>query len=296
MDSLSGVTAVCVDTLHHRMAIRESMRLAEQPFAQVVLVTDEEGLRHLPPQRPDKLRIDLVPTIKSVGEYSRYVLHSLPDHVNTPHALVFQWDGFVLDIQRWRPDFLHYDYIGAPWVGAHASGPRAVGNGGFSLRSLKLLRAVREIAPDSGDRPEDNVICFDLADRLEHEYGIRFAPVSVANHFSVEHMTPANFRGETAELPAQCTFGFHGFFNFHLAYGDDELLELIDTVLGPAERAIILKSWNAWGLVVNLASCGRLHAAHELASRVARACDLDVPDDFIQKLIADAATNSHPTG
>jgi len=286
-DSLSGITAVCVDTLHHRMAIRVSLQLVEHPFAQVVLVTDEEALRHLPQQRPEKLRIHLIPALKSIGEYSRYVLHSLPDHVSTPHALVFQWDGFVLDIRRWWPGYLDYDYIGAPWPERSERGARAVGNGGFSLRSLKLLRAVRDLAPDSGDTPEDNVICLDLAERLEQEHGIRFAPVAVARHFSIEHMELAQFHAKsTTSLPTWGTFGFHGFFNFHLAYGDDELMEIVDTVLGQNERTAILRSRNAADLLANLVRCGRVPAAREFASRIAHACN--IPNESIQQLIDDA--------
>lgn len=274
-DSLSGITAICVDTLHHRMALRVSLQLVEHPFAEVVLVTDEEALRHLPQQRPGKLRIELIPALKSVSEYSRYVLHSLPDHVKTPHALVFQWDGFVLDIRRWWPGYLDYDYIGAPWPERSAQGTRAVGNGGFSLRSLKLLHAVRDLAPDCSDSPEDNVICLNLAERLELEHGIRFAPVAVARHFSFEHMELAHLHTEPAtRLPTWGTFGFHGFFNFHLAYSDDELMEIVDTVLGHNERTAVLRSRNAAALVSNLVSCGRLPAAREIASRIAHACNI----------------------
>jgi hypothetical protein len=37
----------------------------------------------------------------------------------------------------WDPEFLDWDYIGAKWFWAEAG--KRVGNGGFSLRSYKLL-------------------------------------------------------------------------------------------------------------------------------------------------------------
>lgn len=136
--------------------------------------------------------------IRSRADYSRFMLHHLADHVETSHALVVQWDGFVRDGQAWTDDFLNHDYIGAPWP-QYRDG-MAVGNGGFSLRSRRLLQATRMIA--CADQPEDVLICRTHRHKLEDEHGLRFANMDVARAFSYE-------RGDSTGAQ----FGFHGVFN-----------------------------------------------------------------------------------
>ena len=58
--------------------------------------------------------------------YSEFVIRELHKYVDTSHCLLVQWDGYVLNPKSWLPQFLDYDYIGAPWNG------NVVGNGGFS--------------------------------------------------------------------------------------------------------------------------------------------------------------------
>ena len=67
------------------------------------------------PSRPDR-RVEyfLIPPLDYAG-YSRFMIQSLAAYVHTGHCLVIQADGFVLHPQRWRNEFLQYDYIGAPW-------------------------------------------------------------------------------------------------------------------------------------------------------------------------------------
>src|ERR1700722_12124880 len=67
-------------------------------------------------------------------------LWSLCAAAKTSHCLTIQYDGFVLDSDMWRAEFLDYDYIGAPWP--HRG--YAVGNGGFSLRSVEMMRYLIE--------------------------------------------------------------------------------------------------------------------------------------------------------
>jgi hypothetical protein len=125
---------------------------------------------------------------------------------------VVQWDGFITDPTRWDPRFLEYDYIGAPWPDQDP----AVGNGGFSLRSRRLVDALA--AMDTPEvHPEDHRICQLYRPQLEADFGIRFAPVELA----------ARFSWETGEPPGP-SFGFHAFFNFHRVLDEGELLAYFD--------------------------------------------------------------------
>lgn len=154
-----------------------------------------------------------IPALASRDAYSRFILRDLHHHIDTTHVLIVQWDGFVLDGTAWDGAFAAYDYIGAVWDW-HTQ--RRIGNGGFSLRSRKLLKAAAEIAPEqTAGLGEDEMICRVLAARLESEFGIVFAPEALARRFAYERA-----------LPDGRTFGFHGFFNLWRHLGDDELLEI----------------------------------------------------------------------
>jgi hypothetical protein len=136
--------------------------------------------------------------LRSKADYSRFILQTLADHITTSHALCVQWDGFVVNGDSWDWRFLDYDYIGAVWP--HFDDGKNVGNGGFSLRSKRLLEATRELPFDSS-YPEDVLIGRLWRDRLEAA-GIRFAPESLARRFAYERTPPSGKE-----------FGFHGAFN-----------------------------------------------------------------------------------
>ena len=237
MIELPEVTLVCVDTRTPRLALRAIARCtAGIRFGAVKLFTDRRGQELAPPGVSA-----IEAAIASVPAYSDFMLRGLSAHVATSHCLVVQWDGYVLDPARWEPGFLDWDYIGAPWRGI--AGPRAVGNGGFSLRSRRLLDALR--APDIVvTHPEDVAICRDNRDRLERG-GIRFAPVEVARRFAFER-----------EAPRGPTFGFHGLFNFDRVMPVTELRTLLDEM--PAAMA---RGLDAHDLCRTLIARGELDAA-----------------------------------
>jgi hypothetical protein len=143
--------------------------------------------------------IDDVP-IQSMKEYSRWVCTELYKHVPTSHLLIFQWDGYVKNWKAWNDAWLQYDYIGAPWW--HDDGMN-VGNGGFSLRSKRLMQIVATDPAITRYHPEDVCVCRDYRPYLERQHRIRFAPEAVARRFSIEGYKQPN-RTHTTE------FGFHG--------------------------------------------------------------------------------------
>jgi hypothetical protein len=127
-------------------------------------------------------------------EYSRFVIKELVNHVSTSHVLIAQWDGYVLNPDAWKDEWLDYDYIGAVWHDG------AVGNGGFSLRSKRLLEALKDERFSAPFFPEDEKICRDWGPVLEKDYGIKIAPPEIAADFSIEGGRYTN------------QFGFHSFY------------------------------------------------------------------------------------
>jgi tetratricopeptide (TPR) repeat protein len=186
--TIPRTTLCCVDCSQYDLAayaLRRSLQACR--FEQALFFTDRqievEGVRTIP-----------IGSIVSTEDYSRFMVKELDRHIDTDFVLVIQYDGFVLDASRWSDEFFAFDYIGARW--SFGDG-HDVGNGGFSLRSKKLLCALQDAAIDRSF-PEDEMICREYRGYLEQRHGIRFAPEALAERFSFETVK----RGPT--------FGFHG--------------------------------------------------------------------------------------
>jgi hypothetical protein len=133
-------------------------------------------------------------------DYSRFCVERLCGYWRDDcFGLLVQLDGYPINEYSWCDDFLDYDYIGAPWPSwVHKS--YLVGNGGFSLRSAKFIRACAHFKHRGV--PEDRALCVDYHADLEDRFGIRFAPVEVAARFSTELI----------QTDISTVFGFHGFY------------------------------------------------------------------------------------
>jgi hypothetical protein len=237
---LRNVSLVCVETRRPGLALYALDRCLQQAdFGEVKLL----GSRPWPV--PATVEHVLIPDIASVADYSRFMIRDLGGYFSCAHVLVVQWDGFITDAGRWDPAFLACDYIGAPWPGQQP----AVGNGGFSLRSRRLVDAL-EAFDTPVTHPEDHCICVRYRPQLERNHGIRFAPLDVASRFSWE-----------AVEPATPTFGFHSFFNFHRAFTETELIAYLDlcdeTLLHSVPARRLLK--NLYRASMHRAA-GKLHA------------------------------------
>lgn len=189
------------DTDQHVLA-HQAVRqcLGGRDFDQVLVFTDRaEAFGGLPTV--------VTPTLRSIVDYNRLITRGLAEHLRCDHVLVVQYDGFVLHPEAFEPEFLAYDYIGAPWPGTDEGG---VGNGGFSLRSRRLVDAVAGLPYDPSAEAEDLFICRTARPLLERHAALRFAPRALAARFSVEY--PA--------VPHR-TYGFHGIFHLPAVYRHD---------------------------------------------------------------------------
>jgi hypothetical protein len=175
--------------------------LEQVSFADCQLFTDAD----IRPRNPE-IRVVSIAPLTSSAAYSNFLLTELVEHIETSHCLVAQWDGHILDARHWRPEFLEYDYIGASWP--QFDDGHDVGNGGFSLRSHRLLQACREQGFTSC-HPEDLAIGRINRNWLERR-GMRFAPKDLANAFAVER-----------EGDLHACFGYHGVWNMPDAIGLD---------------------------------------------------------------------------
>lgn len=235
---LDRVSLLCVETRRPQLAIYAMERcLAHIDFGEALLLCPNP----FPPH--PRIRHVAIADIDSVAQYSDFMVRQLGDCFSLDHVLVAQWDGFVTDAGCWDDGFLGFDYIGAPWAKREVS----VGNGGFSLRSRRLVDALRQIETPV-THPEDYCICSRYRPQLEQQHGIRFAPTEVASRFSWEEI-----------VPSAPTFGFHSFFNFHRALSEPELLDYFDLC-----DDTLLRSIPARRLLKNLYRAGMQRAAAKL--------------------------------
>ena len=176
--------------------------------------------------------------------YSWFVLFMLWRVIHTEFALIVQDDGWVLDGSLWSDEYLNYDYVGAPvhlakvsspegeywsrgfaWAHGLPDGHQAVPvlNGGFSLRSHKLMRAFAEYpqlqvtvpAPDqvfenplklgwSGDVLNEDVQLTGILRPQLEALGFGFAPLELATRFAIEYAGPQHLG-----MDAMGLFGHH---------------------------------------------------------------------------------------
>lgn len=194
---LKDVTVCAAASTNVEATIRAlEASIAQVRFARALLFTDIDPAQAGIAYSPDIAVVRIDP-IRSSREYSEFLLQRLPDHIETDHCLIVQWDGHVIDAARWCDEFLDYDYIGASWP--QFDDGHDVGNGGFSLRSLRLMRACRD--PDfETHHPEDVAIARTNRNWLEGQ-GMRFAPSHLADLFAAERAGDPDV-----------AFGYHGVF------------------------------------------------------------------------------------
>ena len=207
---IPDTTLCCIDCSNHALAVRAlQLTLSGCEFPRAMFFTDRKV-------DPGPVETVIIDPIQSLDDYARFVMKRLLPYIDTDYVLLIQWDGYVVNARAWSDQFLLYDYIGARWPHEALNIPadRAVGNGGFSLRSKTLLQALQDPRVIAA-HPEDGAICLTHRQYLEQQYGIAFAPDATADRFSFEHI-------ETAAP----TFGFHGQINI-TRFVDDEAIRLL---------------------------------------------------------------------
>lgn len=150
-------------------------------------------------------RIVPIEEINNGKIYSEFYIRELWKYVDTPLSLTFHNDAFIANPDAWTDEFLEYDYIGPPW---YHLGKLRVGNGGFAIRSRRLLEYVAKNCDKIGGKfePEDQWICETARPFLEKE-GMRFAPEELAKRWGKE----GNLRGVV----------WNGEFGWHNSRGTD---------------------------------------------------------------------------
>lgn len=187
--TLIALTGLYYDVEGHKKAIEKSCEGIE--FGAVKVICDSR--------------------INSIDSWNYGIIYDLWKHVDTDFAFLFHSDGYIINPELWNPEWLNYDYIGAPWPLPNDNYSYRdkdgelyrVGNS-VGLRSRKLMKLPSDLyipwRAYYGNTNEDGFLAVHNRKLLER-YDCKFAPLEVAVHFSKEHEIPEN-----AGLQ---TFAFH---------------------------------------------------------------------------------------
>lgn len=183
MISLPNVTLIALGSINHT-GMYQALEYSKQgiEWGDVKMITSVE-----------------CPTI---DHWNKAIIYQLKDFIETDYCLLIHPDGFVVNPDMWRDEFLQYDFIGSPWpLPTDRYSYRTpdgeivrVGNS-VSLRSKKILHLPTELEmawhPYFGNMNEDGFItCHNR--RLFQHFGARFAPIEVAKYFGREMDIPEN--------------------------------------------------------------------------------------------------------
>ena len=276
---LKEVTLVCVDSINGFAALRAmNYSLDQCQFTKAIIFTDEASqllLAKAIAANRHVITVEIIPKITSKEGYSRFLLKELLPYIDTEFLLVMQWDGFILNGNRFQSVFYEYDYIGAKWD-FHQDN-LTVGNGGFSWRSRRLLEALQQPQFEV-IHPEDDAICRSYRRQLEQEFDLVFADEATADRFSFEDSLPPVITAP---------FGFHGAFNLHLALPEGERLLLLQEVSDAA-----ITSSEVFKLLINLVTIGDAESARLLWRRIKTSCSDTMLQERLEHFIVSPSISS----
>ena len=210
---LPQVTLVAMTSVNVQATIKAmKYSMCGIEFGDAVFVTHKK-----PFGLPKNIRYSHTSELKNIDDFNYKMVYELGEHINTEFALIVHADGFVVNPEMWRDEFLDYDYIGAPWPLPPEGDTTTyrdingnicrVGNSA-GIRSKRLLDFPKaanilwegEYAYGKMWFYEDGFICCKIRHLLEAE-GMRIAPLDVAKYYSHEKMIP--------EVQGITPFAFH---------------------------------------------------------------------------------------
>ena len=203
MINIPNLTLLAIDNTHR---IENTIKaiytsISEINFGKIKLITTKENIDKYHSDNPEIEFEEMVYDISDINTYNKYMIYELHNHVDTEFAMNIQDHGFIVNPSMWTYEFLEYDYIGAPWPGPIEQTEGRVGNGGFCIRSKKLIDFCKTIKAEPG---HDDWTIGVVQNEYLKEQGFKFAPVQVAMKFSLESVI------SECEFDLTQTFGFHG--------------------------------------------------------------------------------------
>jgi len=173
-----------------------------------------------PDSLPDYIKHEYTEKSSNIDEWNYNIIYNLSKHIETDYAILIHDNGFIVNPESWRDEFLEYDYVGAPWPlptddysYRDINGEIIRQGNSVSLRSKKLIDLPNKLNLEwesfHGFTNEDGFICVNYRHRYIEE-GCKFAGIEVAKYFSHETMIP--------EIEDINPFAFHNYNGNNIKY------------------------------------------------------------------------------
>lgn len=207
MLNLSNVTLIAVTSVKIPQTIKAlEYSCRNINFGKVKLVSDT-----IPENLPPIISFEFIEKMNNIDEWNYSIIYKLGKYIDTEYAMLIHDDGFIINPQSWKEEFLEYDYIGAPWPLPNDDFSFRDINGDIirvgnsvSLRSKKLIDLPVDLNLEwksfHGYYNEDGFICVNYR-HVYLNHGMKFANIDLAKHFS--HETPI------PEIEGIVPFAFH---------------------------------------------------------------------------------------
>ena len=210
------IQTIAVSDLHLKDTVKSILNTSEylncKPGYLFTSKLDSEIITQL---NHKDIKVIKIAPIKNHIDYNYFIIYELHKYLIEDFCLIVQWDGSVMCNWMWSNEFLNYDYIGAPFLQRKNDRLycrdktgifRSVGNGGFSLRSKRILEAPTKLdlvdEPEFTNAHEDGFFSVLHRQKLE-EHGYKWAPVKIARDFSQE-------KARNILDLIRPSFGYHG--------------------------------------------------------------------------------------
>jgi hypothetical protein len=186
--NLKNVTLVAMTSVLIDETIKALMYSSDNiDFGAVKLISSIE-----PKNLPSRIKFEYTEPINNIDTWNHRIVYHLTDHIDTEFAILIHDDGFIVNTDSWRPEFLEYDYIGGAWDHKHfidRYGKQIRVGNSVSLRSKKLLDIPKKFNMPwikyDNNYNEDTQICV-WNRNLFLDNGVNFADFDVAKYFSHE--------------------------------------------------------------------------------------------------------------
>jgi hypothetical protein len=214
MLELNNVTLIAVSDVN----IEDTIKALEYSCRDIKFACVKFVSYHKPNYLPSY--IDYIPDTPTgnIDNWNYKMVYELGGHVDTEFAMLIHSDGFIVNPDQWRSEFLEYDYIGAPWSSDNhllkdINGEQIRVGNSVSIRSKKLMDLPKKIGMEwrafNGYTNEDGWICINNR-HIFKENGMKFADIDIAKYFAHEAMIP--------EIVGIKPFAFHRWFGTNSIY------------------------------------------------------------------------------
>lgn len=108
---LPNVTLAAMDSVRVRASVKAlEYSMKDIDFGEVLIITHRKPLF-----LPKGIQYRHIDKLKNIDAFNYNMIYKIHEYIHTDYMLLVHYDGFVVNPDMWRDEFLDYDYIGSPF-------------------------------------------------------------------------------------------------------------------------------------------------------------------------------------